>query len=62
MVKQKPTTRCPRCGRILFPTKDGTLPRHKVPAALGERYFHGPVASQPLTGIGDPWCEPEPIT
>jgi hypothetical protein len=46
-VKQyvKQYTRCHRCGRIMFPAKDGRLPPHKLPEGQGA-----------LTGPLRPWC------
>lgn len=43
--------RCPRCSRLLAPTFQNLLPRHRVP----EKRIYGR-ASVPLTGADAPWC------
>jgi hypothetical protein len=44
--------RCLGCGRLLAPTPEGWVPRHRVPPKSG-----GTTVAVPLTGTGDPWCE-----
>lgn len=54
--KAKEYKRCHKCGRVLFPRKDGKLPLHKVPATV--RKPHGGKGTHmPLTGPEAPWCQ-----
>jgi DNA-directed RNA polymerase subunit RPC12/RpoP len=50
----KDYVRCPRCSRILFPTKENKLPDHRVPMRPDQSAYKP--ASVPLTGTGQPWC------
>jgi hypothetical protein len=52
-------SRCYRCGRILFASKGGTLPDHKVPEpASSDRWGHnrGAPALVRLTPRSARWC------
>jgi hypothetical protein len=50
--------RCHRCGRILFPMRNGEMPPHKKPSPpRSPKWGHQNNAHAELTGRDHPWCE-----